>query len=229
MRTLGRFGFVSVIFALAGCLGDEAGRDPFTLRNPFKQKPAEPKLDLSTAPAASVRTATRVHTVGNAVVAANSVDMRTKPVFMTVGVTEPMLFHRRSGEIIISEGLVERCNTDGELAAVLCHEMGKLAAERDDRPPLRSETDLPPAPPLSPDVVGGGQPPDMTRMAEEAKFNRRNNSGSRGPREAKPDAKALAQNFLSKAGQKSEDLDRMQPLLKEAEENAEKRTILRGR
>src|SRR3954451_19725223 len=53
---------------LTGCVGDDSGRDPFAWRNPFKD---ERRFDPATAPAASVQAATRVHTVGSAVVAAN--------------------------------------------------------------------------------------------------------------------------------------------------------------
>ena len=128
---------------LAGCLGDESGRDPFALRNPFRD---ERRFDPSSA-AASAKAATQVHTVGSAVVAANSTDFPSKPVFLTIGLPEPMVFHQGTGQIVVSEGLVNRCGSEAELAAVICHELGKMAAEHPGKGPPRPERDLPPPSP----------------------------------------------------------------------------------
>jgi hypothetical protein len=225
MRNISRGGMICMAISMAGCLGDDAGREPFALRNPFK---TERKVEPS-GPAASTQVATRVDTVGKAVVAANASELRTKPIFMTLGGDNPMIFHRRSGEIVVSEGLVKRCSSDAELAAALCHEIGKLAAEREDRGTPRQEHDLPPSPRFPPDVVGGGQPADMTGLAEAATYDRRNPRAPRAPREARPDPNVLARNFLTKAGHEADELKRMEPLLKEAEENGEKRDVMKGR
>jgi len=210
---------------LCGCVADDFGEESFALRNPFR---TEPRFDASTAPKASPIAATRVHTVGSVIVQANGPELPTKPIFLTVGIKEPMIFHRSGGDIILSEGLVELCPTDAELAAVICYELGKMAA-KGNRPGARGEGDTPPAPPPPSDVVGSGQPADMTRLAEQAMYDRRGSRPTRGPREPRPDPRNLAQGFLTKAGHSADDLDRVASLIKDAEENGEKRDILKNR
>lgn len=204
---------------LTGCVGND-GRLAST--NPSRR---DRGWDASAAPAASTQAATRVHTVGHQVLAANAADFPTRPVFFTIGLNEPMIFHRNPQEIIISEGLVERCATDGELAAVISHELARMTV-RWGRPGSR-DREPPPAPRLTPDVVGGGQPADMTRLAEEARFDRqRTGRDTRGQR---LDPRVLAQSYLTRAGHQADDLDRVEPLLQQAAENAANRDILRGR
>ncbi len=208
--------------SLAGC----AGNDDLVIRNPFRK---ERQFDPATTPQASTIIATRVVTVGNEVLAANGAAIDFKPVFFTSGVKESQVFHvPKSGMIVVSEGLVAKCSTDDELAAVLCYELGKLAAERSERGPS-SGHELPPPPPPSSDIVGNGRSPDQTRQAEEAIYSRRSGSQSRGAREPRPDPRTLGLNFFVKAGHKADDYDRMQALLMEAEENGEKREYMRGR
>ena len=111
-----------------------------------------------------------MNAVGSAVAAKNKDALGVRPVFFTMGVPEVEISHKKSGMVIISEGLVERCPTDTELAAVLCDELGKIAAEQ----PANREADRESGRrPFTRDVVGGTYEPDMTRLAEEAKFDRR--------------------------------------------------------
>jgi Peptidase family M48 len=226
MRTRWRGGLACLGFGLAGCVGDGTETRPWSLRNPFEM---ERRFDPASAPTASVKAATRVHAVGSAVAAANAAELPAKPVFLTVGLKEPMAFHQGSAEVIVSEGLVDRCPTDAELAAVLCHELGKLTAKKGPKPGGRADRDLPPAVPVSADVVGAAHTPDMTRAAEEALADRRAQRGGRPARESRPDPKALAQDFFVKAGHSADDFGRMDALLREAEENGEKREIMKGR
>ena len=228
MRSLLRHGLVGLsIAAAAGCVTEGPDRGKF--KNPFaSEKPAPPF-----GPAGSAPIATRVDTIGTGIVASNKSEFAgTKPVFFTIGVKEPMLFHRADGGIVISEGLVEKCASDEELAAVLCHELGQFAAKYAERNPGRSaELDLPPAPDLTHDVVGGGGGPDMTRAAEAALMSRGNPRGRDNDRARQrgPDPKTLATNFYVRAGHKAEDFDRVTDLVKTAEDNADQREIMRGR
>jgi hypothetical protein len=226
MRTWWRGGLACLGFGLTGCVGDGTEAHPWSLRNPFE---TERRFDPAAAPAASAKAATRVHAVGSEIAAKNAAELPARPVFMTVGLKEPMAFHQGSFEIIVSEGLVDRCPTDAELAAVLCHELGKLAAKKGPKPGARADRELPPVVPVSADVVGAAHTADMTRAAEEALADRRGSRGGRPGREPRPDPKALAQNFFVNAGHSADDFGRMDHLLREAEENAEKREIMRGR
>src|SRR3954469_9842992 len=199
MRANWRAGLVCVALGLGGCAGD--GRDGFSLRNPFNttEKPPEPPK----GPPASTRAATRVIAVGSAVVARNKEEIGVTPVFFTLGVPEVEISHKKGGMVVLSEGLVDRCTTDEQLAAVICHELGKLAAEQPvDRP---GDREPPPAPRLTPDVVGGGFGPDMTRQAEEARYDRRGPRAARGGRDPGRDPRTLAEAFYVRAGNKAED------------------------
>jgi predicted Zn-dependent protease len=221
MRTRWHAGLFCLALGLCGCAKD--GRDGFALRNPFQ---TDRGPDPSSLPPASTLAATRVNAVGSAVVAKVKDDLGAKPVFFTMGVPEVEISHNKSGMVILSEGLVERCPTDTELAAVICHELGKMAAERG---PDRTGDREPVTPRLTHDVVGGTYEPDMTRMAEEAKFDRRSPRGDTRARDPRPDPRTLAENFLVKAGYKADDYARMEQILREADDNADRRASERGR
>jgi len=220
MRTRWPAGLVCLALGLAGCARD--GRDGFAFRNPFE---TDRGPDPAKLPAASTRAATRVNAVGSEVAAKNKDALGVKPVFFTMGVPEVEISHKKSGMVIVSEGLVERCPTDTELAAVICHELGKIAAEQ----PASREADRDSGRPVVGDVIGGPYEPDMTRLAEEAKFDRRGPRGGRTGREARPEPRALAEGFFANAGFKADDFARVDALIREAEDNADRRASERGR
>ena len=223
MRTL-RCGLLAcLVFGLAGCVGDGSETNPWKLKNPFT---AEPQFDAKDAPAANTKAATRADAIASAVIAANRSELPEGLVLMTVGFKEPMLFHQGSA-VWVSEGLVERCLTDAELAAAISHELGKITVARPKTAP-RNEQDLPPLVPGPSDVVGAGHTADMTAAAELAMASRRT-ARAKGPREPKPDPRTVAQNLFTKAGYPAEDFKRVDALVREAEDNAEKRDIIRGR
>jgi predicted Zn-dependent protease len=221
MRTRWPAGLVCLVLGLAGCARD--GRDGFALRNPFE---SDRGPDPAKLPAASTRAATRVNAVGSAVAAKNKDALGVRPVFFTMGVPEVEISHKKSGMVIVSEGLVERCPTDTELAAVLCHELGKIAAEQ----PANREADRESGRrPFTRDVVGGTYEPDMTRLAEEAKFDRRGPRAGPAGRDVRPEPRALAEGFFATAGYKADDFARVDSLVREAEDNADRRASERGR
>jgi hypothetical protein len=208
MRTRRLLALVMLALGLAGCTGN-GFRDLF-------ERDKGP--DLSKMPTASTRAATRVHTVASEVVAQNKGSVGVTPVFSTIGVPEVEISHTKSGHVILSEGLVDRCPTDTELAAVICQELGRLAA---DNAPVRG-SDFDSSPRVGRDVVGGTYEPDMTRLAEEAKFNRRA-PGARSQRDPRPDGRALGESFFVKTGRKVDDYAKVDQLIHEAQDNADKR------
>jgi Peptidase family M48 len=216
MRIRWHTALVCVVLGLAGCVS--YGHDGLAFRNPFDDDRAP---DTSKMPPASTLAATRVIAVGKEIVAQNKEDLGVTPVFFTMGVREVEISHAKSGMVILSEGLVDRCPTDAELAAVICHELGKLAAEHGPR--RTAEMDAAPAPRMTPDVVGGGDGPDQTRLAGMALLDHRGPGGSRSTREPKRDPRALGENFYVKTGRKAEDFARMDQLIREAEDNADRR------
>jgi hypothetical protein len=216
MRTRRIAGLVVIALGFAGCTGNG-----LSFRDAFERDKGP---DPSKLPPGSSRAATRVVAVGSEVVAQNKSAFGVDPVFFTMGVPEVEISHNKSGVVFLSEGLVERCPTDTELAAVICHELGKLAAEH--TPTRGNDADLSP-PRIGRDPVGGTYEPDMTRLAEEAKFNRRAPGASRSDRDARPDGRVLGETIFVKTGRKAEDYAKLDQLIKQAEDNADKRAAER--
>lgn len=110
-----------IFAALAGCDDNRFFRGARNLVN----KP----IDVPDAKEPSLASAARVDQVGRQILAANlfcGVDTS----FQVVGHRELLLFHRGQESLFISDALVDRCRTDEELAAVLCHELGRMVAEK---------------------------------------------------------------------------------------------------
>jgi hypothetical protein len=176
--------------------------------------------DAQRAPATE-EAAKRVIVVGQRVVLANP-QMGLRPVFCTMGTPDPEIFHRGTGgldgcQVMISEGLIRRCPTDGQLAAVLCYELGRIVAEREAQasPELRQgKTRLDPEAPIGNDAWEPFGTPDGTRMMEQAKLEKQRR---------KPLAplvpEVLAHQYLTRAGYADTDLEVTASLRHEAESN----------
>jgi hypothetical protein len=219
MRIRNSAAFFGLSLLMMGCTHDEFTR---FWDNPFQ---GQARFDPEKAPRAAEFDITRVHSVGAKVLAANE-DLQVKPVFFTIGVKEPMLFHQGDNQLIISDGLVKRCETEAELAAVLSHGLAEMVATKQERDgPGTVDRDLPPAPRLTPDVAGSGGSPDMTRAAEEA-YASRSRQASRS-RPAKQDASVLAKSYLQKSGYDTADYTRVEGLLRDAEKHAADRSFMR--
>jgi len=166
-------------------------------------------------PKASFQIAERVENLGNLIVTQGTF-IGIKPLFYTVGVPESVLFHRGPEELFIGEGLVKLCKSDAELAAVLCSELGQMAAEKKagrrvgaDRDPI-PESGLPGG---SQVMTGGGTPDDPIRRAELGYQDRRPKTT---PVIDPVDATKQARMLLSTAGFDPGTLDQVQPLLKQS-------------
>ena len=119
------------LFLLAGgCL---PGPEATTLvpSSPFVNQacnPAEVRHEVQTP--GSKEAAERVWSVGGRVIAANP-QIGFRPHFTTIGSPTEEIYHHGIREVVITEGLVRRCEADAQLAAVLCLELGKIIAERE--------------------------------------------------------------------------------------------------
>ena len=123
MRRLAVTG-VTVFALAAGCVTTESLTESHNLNGvPIKTPEAK------TVTPASLKTAERVQSLGQRIIDQN-IFTGINPLFHTLGVPEPVLFHRGPDELFISEGLVSRCRTESQLAAVLCTEMGRMMAEK---------------------------------------------------------------------------------------------------
>lgn len=202
----------------AGCLEEQRGRQLATAGPP---PPPPRRPDRPVGRPATEETARRVLAVGQAVIAANpQVGMR--PVFATVGAPHAEIFHTggalENSQVFVSEGLVKRCKTDAELAALLCLELGKIVAEREamaGASPRPADKRLPPVEAIGTDSGGTFGPPDGTRQMELAKYDK-----ARRAAPARPlDPEVLARGYLTKAGFEAAVLQDVAPLVREAEQN----------
>jgi hypothetical protein len=202
-------------FAVAGCFGTDSPTDTAFRRPELNVPPA------ATAPA-STEIAARVDRVGRTITAANpqaGVDTRSL-MFHTIGAPQPEVFHRGASDIFITEGLVRQCTTDGQLAAVLCTELGKLVSEREALTPaaVRRPDRSPPIDTSVERDSGWGVAPDQTRLRELADYDR--DRKQRTQAVAPPDPAALARKYLVRAGYHDADLQAAAPLLQHARGNA---------
>jgi hypothetical protein len=178
----------------------------------------------SAAAAATEATAGRVLTLARKIAAANP-KMGLQPVIETLGVPKPTIFHRLDKDLCqvwISEGLVNQCQSEGQLAAVLCTELGRAASEKAAlKPPAqRGSIEPPPYVPIGNDPGDFRGQPDLTHVAELAKMDE-----ARHRREQllplPPDPQLLARVYLQRAGYGVADLQTVAPLLRAAEKNTD--------
>lgn len=187
----------AVALGLTGCLNDMQRDFKRLVRRDGVRTPEPPKV----APA-SIETAQRVEELGRQIIAQNTFT-GIDPIFHTMGVPEPVLFHSGTAQLFISEGLAKQCKTTDELAAVLCSELGKMMAEKRLARGVGRDRDPIPAVAL-PDT---GFNAEGTRAAELALQERPLKPGEADP-------VLLAKDLLRGAGFDPGELDRVEPILK---------------
>jgi hypothetical protein len=208
---------------LAGCVTDGLfEREPTAIvpADTFGSAPAPlPITKVSHAPAEEA-TAQRVATIGQKLVEANP-KMGMQPMFRTVGSPQQEIFHRGTSELVVTEGVVDKCTTDGQLAAVLALELGKMVSEREAlvAPRMRTMEREPPIDVrVGNDYSGANGAMDMTRRAELAPYERDRNRREEPP-PPPPDPRALAKLYLMKANIPASELDGAAPILRAAGQN----------
>jgi hypothetical protein len=161
--------------------------------------------------------AMKVDYVGQKILAANP-DAKIKPYFATIGAPQAEVFHQSDKLVYITEGLVKKCKSEGQLAAVLSEELAAMEAERRTLARTRVR-DADQSKPLTVPIGNAGQfnTPDLTHLAELSKVDR---SPQQQPKRPAPiDTEALARSFLKNAHFADSDYESARPLLKEAESN----------
>lgn len=158
---------------------------------------------------ASIQVAERVEDLGRRIIAQNTFT-GLEPLFHTLGVPEAVLFHRGTGELWISEGLVKKCKSEAELAALLCAELGQMIAEK--RSAQRVGRDKEPIPDTGAPAGNGADGLQVGTVASEEK------SAAAKGRDASQvlanDPATLARELLRGAGFDPAEFDRAAPLLK---------------
>jgi hypothetical protein len=205
-----RFAALLVLVGLAGCDDNRFFRGARNLVN----KPVE----VPDAREPSLAAAARVDQVGRQILSANlfcGVDTS----FQVVGHRDSLLFHRGQESLFISDSLVDRCKTDEELAAVLCHELGRMIAEK------RTAARMGYAEPLM-DVTHsnngeiGGITGDQFRLAELAAIERRTpKKVVDRVRSETTDPRKIARELLQTTGFDVSHSDRVEPMLQGLNKN----------
>lgn len=210
---------LGLLLAVLGCWPNDKPNNLIVQPGPLYPAPETPQLKRHYAPATEAASA-RANEMGRRVLAANP-QLGMRPVILTVGSEQPEIFHRGTGQLIITQGLVNQCTTDRFLAAVLCLEMGKMVSEREALASVRArepEQDPPPDLRVGNDTAGTFGPPDGARLVELSHYEKsRRPPGSPPP--PPPEPHALARAYLAKTGFHEADLDAAAPILRMAEEN----------
>jgi hypothetical protein len=198
----------------AGCFS----KDSLTTQvgaNPFGQEPAVVARQPFVPAPASTEAAARVDLMGRKILAANP-QMGVKPQFRTIGAPQTEVFHFGLTEVNITEGLVKQCQTDGQLAAVLSMELGKMISEREAL--ASPQTRVPDREPPMEVRIGNDSASDLTHLAELARYDKERRRPSVPP-PPPPDPKLLARTYLAKAGFAEKELDDAASLFQAAQAN----------
>jgi hypothetical protein len=186
--------------------------------SPFGTPPPVTTTSLSNRPpATNPEFAIKVDEIGRKLVAANP-SLGMKPLFSTIGTPQAEIFHRDTGAVFITEGLVRHCKTEGQLAAVLSVELGRMVAEREALvSPATRNPERPPPMVLTMGNAGQYTGLESVQMAEMAKFDGDRHRPSK--KYVPPDPQVLAAGYLEAAGFDRRELDAALPALQEAEKN----------
>jgi hypothetical protein len=209
----------------AGCTAEQLPRNPWLdARTPdlpgnphTSDAPVVTQTDHMVSKPSSPETSMRVCAVGNRILDANK-QIGIRPLFMTVGLAKPEIGHQGTTVIEISEALVNACPDEGQLAAVLCSELGKMVAERQTKSNLMRRLRDRPEPTMA--AVGGNAisgAPDHTDMAMNIKTYGDRPSAATAP--APPNPEVLAKSYLREAGYADTDFENVRDMLKAAEAN----------
>ena len=212
-----RVWFVGLLLAASGCVAEDGLS--VVSSSFFEEAPltATPAGHLIHAPA-SEEAGLRVVQVGGQIIASNP-KLGFKPAFTTIGAPWEEIFHRGDKAVFITEGLVRACVTDGQLAAVLCHELGKIAAEQKELTITAPQGAGPSMEtPVGKDYAGAFGPPDGTRAMELAVYEQKRRKAAVAAL-TPADPEALGRAILEKAGGTSADAEAVVPLLRRADEH----------
>jgi hypothetical protein len=187
--------------------------------NPFGPVPTGQSQAQRSLSPASLEAAARVDSLGREILAANP-QIGMRPMFRTIGAPQLEIFHVGTTEIHVTEGLVKECTTPGQLAAVLCQELGKMVSEREALAAPQARVPERPSPlevRIGNDNAGAFGPADQLHRAEVAKYEKQQRE--RAAHKEPPAPQTLARIYLTKAGYPESDLDAAQPVLRAAAEN----------
>jgi predicted Zn-dependent protease len=185
-------------FGFAGCLGSQLEKNSVvTSRDQAKAPKVSP---------ASLQVAGRVDELAHRVIDQNTFT-GIEPVVTVIGVPDAVLFHRGPSQLFISEGLVKKCKTDAELAAVLCSELGQMMSQKRAGVRVGRDRDANPAP---------APPEDANGVVEAERALQQRRAKERLAKD-QSDANQLARQLLKGAGFDPAELDRVDKMVKQSD------------
>lgn len=209
-----RAGLIFVVaLGLSGCLW-ESQRRPGMPTDPMRVT-ANKKLEQ-----ANVAACTWVSSVGQRILAANP-ELPMVVVFRAAGYPQPEIFHQGTTSVVITQKLVDMCKTDGELAALLCVELGRMVAEREALAPFeaRQPAPKPPIDPVAFRTTSGVANPDELRLRELAQYEAAQKKLSEPGK--LPDPMDLAKRFLRRTGFPESLFETIKPIQRAAAEHGD--------
>jgi hypothetical protein len=215
MKRMAAFAAGAAMLFATGCAENEMLFGRLTADKPPPNAVKMP--EAKNVPQASLAVAERVEMIGRKIIVQNTFT-GLDPVFMCIGdKATAAVFHIGTGQLVITEGMVEKCGSDAELAAVLCSEMGQMVAEKRAAKALGRDID-----PARDANFGAGASPfpggtafDAGRSAELAYHEQKHPRTGGAP--SATDATQAARDLLKGAGYSPAELDRVEPLLKSSE------------
>jgi hypothetical protein len=207
-----------ILLLSAGCLADAP-----KMRTVSDSIPGPPTSGVQKAQAmhspATEAVAVWVAMLGRKIVAANS-HLPVKPAFNAIGSPKPEIFHRYQGgawDVWVTEGLVNQCKDEGQLAAVLCQELGKMANEQIamNQAALR-RMERAPLP-----YIAVGNDIGCSDGLDKIEMGRYEKDRDRVRQAPPPPPEQLAKTYLQNAGYSVGELNAVAPLLKTADQNDE--------
>lgn len=202
------------LILLAGCvpmqtLPEEAATAQVS-STPFAEPRRAAPTRVNYAPA-SQDTSIRVLLIKDKLVGDNSGGL---PIVTAIGTTDPEIFHVGANQIYITEGLVRQC-TDGQLAAVLANELGRMISEREAgvsdeiRQPERLL-------PIELPIGSNGNPRDRDPIHYIELAQHEKNYPKQTKKLPRPNPQLVARELLERAGYQRTELDAALPILQNA-------------
>lgn len=222
-----------LMLAAAGCLSDNKKLATVSA-NHFGKPGRVQAASFKQAPPATQEVALRVDRLGKQITKANP-RINQKVVFMTLGIAHEEIFHQTNKDvstIFITEGLAKQCKSDGELAAVLSQEIGKLVTEqmvqaRPTRPPLSASLAM--NPPIGNDAAGTFGAADGSNALIATRFEKEWKQSRQSLPTAPPPPEELARTYLSGAGFDPKNLDTVKELLRKADKQSSVELSMTGK
>ena len=167
-------------------------------------------------PEASVEAAARVDAIGRELLAGTPLGI-PEIAFHTVGSSEPEIHHQGAHTLYITEGLVNQCKNDDQLAAVLASEVGKMTAEFRRTVRMQSAEPIPKAAMSAPlDRASDYDPGRDVYLAQFEKHARKPSERQNMPT---VNPTAISEELLRNNGRDGQALAAVAPLLKQASRN----------